>query len=97
MNDKIRELRIHEPNANLVEWGERFLEDAKSGRLQSIVGVVVFENGNTSDIWIMAPDGYPVQIHSDRMIGCIERIKFQLIAHRHGIDTEDCYTPPDAA
>ena len=95
MSDKVREIRIHEPNQDLVDYAELLLKDAKSGKLQAIAGVVVFDNGNTADIWISAPKGHPLALQSDRMIGCLERIKFQLIAHRHGIETEDSFGEPD--
>lgn len=95
MSDKVREIRIHAPNQDLVEYAELLLKDAKSGTLQAIAGVVVFDNGNTGDIWISAPKGHPLAMQSDRMIGCLERVKFQLIAHRHGIETEDIFLTPD--
>ncbi len=91
----VEEIRVRGPNERLVEYAETLLADAKSGLLQSIVGVVVFDNGSTCDIWVAAPVGYPVHLHSDRMIGCLERVKFQLMAHRHGLETPDSFAEPD--
>ena len=91
----VEELRIHEPNKDLVEYAELLLKDAKTGKLQAIAGVVVFDNGNTADVWVNAPKGQRLDLHSDRMIGCLERVKFQLLAHRHGIETEDVFGKPD--
>lgn len=92
---KLTEIRKHAPNQVLIDYLEGLLENAKSGHVQSICGVIVFASGSTSDMWVNAPLGYPINLHSDRMIGCLERIKFQLIAHRHGVETEDEYARSD--
>lgn len=87
----VSEIRSKQPNQNLIEYAEKLLRDAKSGELQSIAGVVVFSEGTTSEIWISAPAGYPLHLHSDRMLGCLERLKFTLMAHRSGLDAEDTW------
>lgn len=92
---KLTEIRSHGPNQALIDYLEGLLENAKDGRVQSICGVIVFDSGSTSDMWVQAPDDYPIHLHSDRMIGCLERIKFQLIAHRHGVETEDRFRRSD--
>jgi len=87
----VRELKTTEPNADLVERLEVLLKDAKSGEIQSIIGMVIYENGNPGDFWVAAPKGYHISIMSDRIIGCLERIKYQMLSTRHGIETEDVF------
>ncbi len=67
------------------------LADAESGTIQSIVGVVICESGYSADFWVSAPKNYHLSIVSDRIIGCIERIKYQLLSRRHNIDVEDTW------
>lgn len=88
----VSEIKIVEPNPDLVTRCKSLLEDAESGELQGICGVVIYENGNSSEFWVAAPKDYHVNLISDRIIGCIERIKYQLLSNRYNVDAEDSWT-----
>ena len=91
MPANVENIKEAKPNPLLVAHVERLLRDARAGTLQALCGVVIYNNGNSSDMWVNAPDGWPVHMHSDRMIGCIERIKFQLLTFRYNVETEDSF------
>lgn len=88
----VEQIKTVEPNPTLVKQLEDLLKDAESGKLQAIVGVVIYENGNSSDFWVAPPKDYHVSILSDRIVGCIERIKYQLLSNRYNVDAEDSWT-----
>ncbi len=87
----VTEIKTVEPNAKLVKRCEELLEDAESGEIQGIVGVVVYDTSSTSEFWVPPPKGYDVALVSDRIVGCIERIKYQLLSHRYNVDAEDSW------
>ncbi len=88
----VTEIKTVEPNPDLIVRCKSLLKSAESGELQAIVGVVIYENGNSSEFWVGAPKDYHVNLVSDRIIGCIERIKYQLLSHRYNVDAEDSWT-----
>ena len=88
----VKEIKTIEPNPDLITRCNALLEEAKSGELQGIVGVVIYENGNSSEFWVSAPKNYHLNLISDRIIGCIERIKYQLLSTRYNVDAEDNWT-----
>lgn len=88
----VKEIKTVESNPDLVRWFKKGLEQAERGELQGIVGVVVYENGNSADFWVFAPKCYHTNLISDRIIGCFERIKYQLLSQRHNVDAEDRWT-----
>ena len=88
----IHEIKTPEPNPDLVSQIKKLLVDAESGKLQGMVGVVIYENGNSSETWTAPPKSYHLNLVSDRIIGCIERIKYQLLSHRYNVDAEDSWT-----
>lgn len=90
---KLREIRIKEPNADLIDQLEGQLIRAKTGDLVGIIGVVVYNDGTTSEFWTPAPKVYHVHLVSDRIVGCLERIKFQLLSRRYGVDAADTWNP----
>lgn len=47
--------------------------------VQGIVGVVVFDNGNTDQFWEEPPKVYHTTLVSDRIVGSLERCKFKLL------------------
>lgn len=81
----VEQIKTHEPNQSLVEQCEDLLKDAKSGKIQGIIGAVIHNDSSTSEYWVPAPNSYHVNIICDRMIGCLERIKYQLLSYRHGV------------
>ena len=87
----VKEIKTTEPNPDLVTRFKALLEDAESGKLQGVVGVVIYDNGNSSDFWVSAPRGYNISLISDRIIGCLERIKYQLLSDRHNVEADDRY------
>ena len=87
----VREIKTVEPNADLVERCKILLEEAESGEIQGIVGLVVYDVSNTSEFWVPPPKGYDVSLVSDRIVGCIERIKYRLLSHRYNVDAEDSW------
>lgn len=89
----LREIKTVEPNPDLVERCKSLLADAESGEIQAVVGVVVYETGYTSEFWVSAPKNYQLNIVSDRIVGCIERIKYALLSNRYNVDAEDSWTP----
>lgn len=85
----VTDIKTVEPSADLVERCKSLLKDAESGELQGIVGVVIYETGDTAEFWVAPPKGYHINLISDRIVGCIERIKYQLLSHRYNVDAED--------
>lgn len=73
----------------MVRYAKRMLREAKSGELQGMAGVVIYDDGCTDDFWVMAPRTYNVRLLSDRMVGAIERLKHQLLDIRLGMERED--------
>ncbi len=67
--NKIQELKIHEANEKLIDLLEYFLKQAKSGELQGIVGIKLFDDGYTSSFWSNTPKQYHTKINSCRIIG----------------------------
>jgi len=84
-------IKTVEPNADLVKRCKALLEEAESGEIQGIVGVVVYDTSSTSEFWVPPPKGYHINLISDRIVGCIERIKYQLLSHRYNVDAEDSW------
>ena len=85
-------IKTTEPNPALVTRFKALLKDAESGELQGIVGVIVYDNSNPSEFWVSAPKDYHLNIVSDRIVGCLERIKYKLLSHRYNVDAEDTWT-----
>jgi len=85
----VKQIKITEPNPALVERCQSLLEKAESGELQGIVGAVIYDNGNSGDFWVSAPSVYDISLISDRIIGCLERIKYQLLSDRHNVEADD--------
>ena len=85
----VEQIKTIEPNPDLVARCKALLVDAESGELQGIVGVVVYDNGISSDFWVQAPKGYDISLISDRIIGCLERIKYQLLSDRYNVEVYD--------
>lgn len=88
----VTDIKTTVPNPVLVERCKTLLEDAESGEIQGIVGVVVYDSSITSEFWVPAPKGYHLNLVSDRIVGCIERIKYQLLSHRYNVDAEDSWS-----
>ena len=88
----VEAIKTNEPNADLIVRCKSLLQDAESGELQGILGVVIYENGNSSEFWVSAPKDYHINLISDHIIGCIERIKYQLLSSRYNVDAEDSWT-----
>lgn len=87
----VTEIKTVVPNPVLVERCKALLEDAESGELQGIIGVVIYETSNTDEFWVPPPKGYHLNLVSDRIVGCIERIKYQLLSHRYNVEAEDSW------
>lgn len=68
-----------EPNGRLVEYLKDMLAEAERGEIQGIVGVIIYENGDTDTVWANPPKDYHVKVNCDRVIGCIERLKMELL------------------
>jgi len=81
----VKQIKTVEPNQLLVKQCEGLLEDAKSGKIQGIVGAVIYDDGSSSEHWTPAPKSYHEALTCDRMVGCLERIKYQLLSYRHGV------------
>ena len=88
----IAEIKPKEVNPELVEALENMLDDAKDGKLQGIIGTVIFDDGISSEFWVSPPKHYQVNVVSDRIIGCLERLKYQLLSMRYNVDAEDSWT-----
>ena len=87
----VKEIRKQEPNPNLIKHLKGLTKDAESGDLQGIIGVVIYEDGTTSDHWTAPPKSYQISIISDRVIGCLEGIKYQLFSGRFGINADNVW------
>ncbi len=87
----LTEIRVKETNPCLVEHCEKLLADAKEGKLVGILGVVIFHDGIASPHWINPDRQVDTNIVCDRVIGCFERIKFELLAGRMGLGPEDSW------
>ena len=85
----VTEIKTVEPNPDLIARCKVLLADAESGEIQGIVGVVVYDISSTSEFWVPPPKGYHLNLVSDRIVGCLERIKYQLLSHRYNVDAED--------
>lgn len=85
-------IRAKAPNPKLIEQLEKMLFDAQQGEMQGFVGVVIFENGDTSETWVDPPRAHRDRtISGDRILGALERAKFHLLASRYGLDPEDSW------
>lgn len=91
MSGIFTELRPKVPNDRLIAYLETLLEDARSGEVVSVAGALIFHGGNSSEFWVMADKSYDLHLHSDRLVGALERMKFQMMCHRQGIDTDDTW------
>jgi len=87
----VRELKIREPNPVLVDRLKDMLKKAEVGELQAIIGVVIFDDSNVDNFWITAPKSYHIAASSDRVVGCLERIKYQFLSMRHNVDINDVF------
>jgi len=85
-------LRPVEPNPELIEYLQTQLADAESGHIQGVIGLVLLEDGTCADFWRNPAKAYQTNIVSDRVVGCLERIKFQMLSHRFGLE---CAEEPD--
>lgn len=73
----------------MVKMCENLLADAKSGELQGVMGLVIYDNGNTDQFWADPPKQYHVTVISDRMVGALERMKHQVLRLRLGRELEE--------
>lgn len=88
---EISEIKKQVPNQKLVEQCERLLRDARSGEIQAIAGCLIYDSGCSSEFWVNSPQNRHIKLDSDRMIGCFERMKFQIIATRHSLEVPDSW------
>ena len=84
-------IKTVEPNPDLIEWCRSALKDAESGEIQGILGVIIYDSAATSEFWTPPPGRYQINLVSDQIVGCIERIKYQLLSHRYNVDAEDSW------
>lgn len=90
--NKIATIDNRKPDPEFISRVEKLLEDAKSGEVTGFVGVVMFHEGLIDYLWHdsikLRPDSSVV---GDRVIGALERLKFILMAERHGLDPFDSW------
>lgn len=90
MSGPVREIRATEPNPKLVNYLEELLADARAGEVVGIVGVAIFENRDTGPLWIPPPAvDRATAVDGDRILGALERLKFELLAGRYQVELED--------
>lgn len=75
---QLKEIRIKEPNQDLINQLNELMELAKTGELQGWAGVFIFGSGTTDDGWIDPPKYYQTTVVSDRMIGALHRCIWKL-------------------
>lgn len=75
----VQDIRKTEANPNFVAFVEGMLEDAKSGEIQGMCGVLIYENSHVSDFWCNPPKVYHTKITSRRVIGELECMKLEFM------------------
>lgn len=92
----IQEINLKQPNPRLVSQLRGLLKDAESGDIVGIAGAVYYHDGCTSEHWVRTPESYSADVVGDRLLGCLTRLQFMLMACRLGIDiSADICENPD--
>jgi len=58
-----------------------------------VIGVMMFDDGLTDHYWIDGPKVYHTTVVSDRIIGCLERLKSRILLHRNAADLDQEVDP----
>ena len=73
-NNKLKEIKTSEANPKFVNFLERLLTRAKTGEVQGIVGVIIFDSGVADDFWYKPSKQWHTSIVSDRVVGALEAL-----------------------
>lgn len=87
----VEEIRTQESNQYLIEHLERMLKQAKTGLAQGMVSIVIYENGGTCYGWLKPPKEYHTTLTSSRMLGEIERLKYELLSSGRWVERDEIF------
>jgi len=87
----VSEVRPQEPNENLVKHLEGMMEQAKTGKMQGMVAVSIWDDGTTGNGWAGPPKCYHTTIVSRRIIGELEYMKLDLMTSGRWVEREEIF------